>query len=464
MGDDVDDYWRDVIERVRTHPHEAEIQGNFGQTALHVACYRFPPLGAVEAILKARPGCTLKKNLSDETPLHLATEHASEAVQIAILKAGPEAAAMRDKYGDAPLHLACGSGQATVRFIQMLVEACPQAVHWKNNDGLTPIFKLPLKEEHEEMDAAPRLDPDSQVFEIIKMLLTVSVFGSMNIPNGCRLREMHAVAMVPCPIELISGILQQVRFVSQACEQDHNGMVPLALAAVAPIFDQPVVEDNFGVIDNNNHHNGLDHGQEEQGQAQGHRLEQAVVDIGESLLNSNRGIMDVENNGDLFSRSYSENGNDNGNHRNETGRQKPSLIESILAVDRRAATIPDNEGRYPLHHAIFSGKRWNEGIKTILNAAPNVTGIKQGDGLYPFMLAAFTQHAQCLDTIFNLLRMWPEVLYIHMQGSCSDPTSNHHELVSAKALSSKRKLNGDKSELSPSNKVLRTSEHQNNNR
>ena len=124
-GRDHDDLWSDVIERVRTHPHEAAVQGNFGQTALHVASYRYPPLGAVEAILAARPECTTLVNNSGETPLHLATDHSEEDVQLAILRCGPKAASMRDKYGDTPLHLACSSGDATSeRFVDELLLAC----------------------------------------------------------------------------------------------------------------------------------------------------------------------------------------------------------------------------------------------------------------------------------------------------------------------------------------------------
>eukprot|EP00957_Ditylum_brightwellii_P022731 1714699-Ditylum_brightwellii.AAC.1 len=54
VSDELDDIWSAVIKRAQEHPEEVGVQGaGYGQTALHVACYRYPPVDAVRAMLDA---------------------------------------------------------------------------------------------------------------------------------------------------------------------------------------------------------------------------------------------------------------------------------------------------------------------------------------------------------------------------------------------------------------------------
>jgi len=368
-GRDHDDLWSDVIERVRTHPHEAAVQGNFGQTALHVASYRYPPLGAVEAILAARPECTTLVNNSGETPLHLATDHSEEDVQLAILQCGPKAASMRDKYGDTPLHLACSSGDATSeRFVDELLLACTDAVHMKNKAGVLPMFKLPLREEYDETgryilhesqsdsnSKKFRFEEDDENYKIVMKILKVGMFRTFRLnfeSSGWIFRELHAVAAMPCPIDVVEAAI--TKFPEQAKDQDHDGMTALAYAAKADIQYGPIVS------------------------------------------------KDVRSEANRVSK-------------------KSFVVDSILSLNYLAAEIPDKYGRYPLHHALINGKTFHEGVSSILNAAPRVAQVKDSQtGLYPFMMPTLfnakrshnesEEVIECryLETCYKLIRIWPE--------------------------------------------------------
>ena len=142
VSEEVDDNWSSVVERCRSNPGEVGVQGaGYGQTALHVACYRYPPLGAVRAFLEACPDAALLQNSDGETALHLASDGASEEVQTLLLRKRPAAASMRDRYGDTPLHLAAGGG-ASPELLRAMIDADPTAASVPNAKGETALHLL----------------------------------------------------------------------------------------------------------------------------------------------------------------------------------------------------------------------------------------------------------------------------------------------------------------------------------
>jgi hypothetical protein len=62
--------WPAVEFRCQSHPHEAEVQDERGDTCLHWAVFGNPPLGAVEAILTASPDLASVANRQGLLPLH----------------------------------------------------------------------------------------------------------------------------------------------------------------------------------------------------------------------------------------------------------------------------------------------------------------------------------------------------------------------------------------------------------
>eukprot|EP00814_Leptocylindrus_danicus_P007367 CAMPEP_0116038380 /NCGR_PEP_ID=MMETSP0321-20121206/22757_1 /TAXON_ID=163516 /ORGANISM="Leptocylindrus danicus var. danicus, Strain B650" /LENGTH=443 /DNA_ID=CAMNT_0003517049 /DNA_START=81 /DNA_END=1412 /DNA_ORIENTATION=- len=380
VGDDADDYWTEVIRRTQTHPHEAGVQGNYGQTALHVACYRFPPTAAVEAMLRAYPACAVLTNHSGETPLHLATEGASETIQMMILQAGPLAASKRDKY------LMCGAGQSSLRMIRSVIEACPDAVHWPSNEGKTPIFKL--SRDYESANTVEEV-VYGQDWAISNLLLMAAQFGTCNVPPGRRFLVLHAAAMLPCPLSFIR--VAASLFPHQTMERDRNGMVPLALAAIAPIYEEPSRVEKVVPLDE-----GLP----------------AVISNQNSNHDTNdNNVASAQSNNDPSNpQQQQQHQQHSETNTNTNAKPQQTLIELLVAANPNAVHVMNNEGRTPLNLAIASGKRWNQGVSALYHAAPKCLETKDAaTGLYSFLLAAISPNP-CAETCFHLLQGWPEVV------------------------------------------------------
>ena len=62
--------WPAVEFRCQSHPHEADVQDERGDTCLHWAVFGNPPLSAVEAILTASPDLASVANRHGLLPLH----------------------------------------------------------------------------------------------------------------------------------------------------------------------------------------------------------------------------------------------------------------------------------------------------------------------------------------------------------------------------------------------------------
>jgi hypothetical protein len=70
------------------------------------------------------------------------------------------------------------------------------------------------------------------------------------------------------------------------------------------------------------------------------------------------------------------------------------LIENILRLAEQLASIPDGDGKYPLHLACASNRSWTEGgVQAIFDADPSVALAEDANGLLPFYTAALTSCA-----------------------------------------------------------------------
>ena len=89
---------------------------------------------------------------------------------------------------------------------------------------------------------------------------------------------------------------------------------------------------------------------------------------------------------------------------NQTGAS--DVIAELIATTP-AATSTLHEGNLPLHLAIESGCKWEEGLCQLLYSAPNSLQLPEAKSkLFPFMLAA-TIDTINLSTIYSLLREGP---------------------------------------------------------
>ena len=246
INDELGDEWNNVIERVKSSPHEASIIGaHHLMSPLQAACLRYPPYKAVEVLLDAAPDVVSLQNKEGETTLHLATEGSSEDVQILLLKSYPDAVMKQDKYGDTPFHRACAIG-AMPEILEQFVTVRPDVVNVPNNEGITPFFMI--SQGYEMAKSLSDVNEEDGEYwddwEKAMLLLKTAFFKSSKIPDGDTFYELIAAASTKCPMALLKTCIRF--FPSQLLIQDKEGLTPLAIATRAEIFEEPRHVNNDG--------------------------------------------------------------------------------------------------------------------------------------------------------------------------------------------------------------------------
>jgi len=90
--------------------------------------------------------------------------------------------------------------------------------------------------------------------------------------------------------------------------------------------------------------------------------------------------------------------------------ERENPITLFAVAEPRAAKCFDNDYCLPLHNAICSQKGFNDGIKSLISAAPQTLTVRDGKHhLYPFLLAAMDE-VNTLDTVFDLLQSNPTLV------------------------------------------------------
>ena len=93
--------------------------------------------------------------------------------------------------------------------------------------------------------------------------------------------------------------------------------------------------------------------------------------------------------------------------------QEQQVISKLLTLSPHAASVCNEEGRYPMHSAVYNQHTWLGGVKEVFENAPEATyQVDPVTHFYPFQLAAIPVREQAavdLDTIFCLLRVQPDV-------------------------------------------------------
>jgi hypothetical protein len=397
----VDDEWRPVVDRIASHPHEIPITGRFGgQTALHAACVRYPPLHIVQALCAARPQVAIEANFSGETPLHLASYCASEEVACFLVQAAPAAAAMGDQYGDVPLHF-CARQGATFGLMQLMLEAAPQAISARNRRSVTPFFVLPRsyletesleeicqQQEEEEEDYADD-------WNLMVLFLRFAYFGSSETaPRADTYTEkpcydwlVAAAASTPsCPRDVLKFLCRM--FPEQATQFNSDGYTPLLLACQAPELEEPEKWDE------------TEDGYREPIEAAEGELQNPSDRVAPEELATSGDVEFLQN---ISASSSSSQGNND----------KESVVEILLEWSPRSAFLVDaQQGRLPLAHALATGKSGRV-IRHLIAACPEALDARTTDGWYMFQLAAL--NAPELDSVYTAVRTLPILLQMARQ-------------------------------------------------
>jgi hypothetical protein len=190
---------------------------------------------------------------------------------------------------------------------------------------------------------------------------------------------LHAASSVDCPRAVVK--IASVLYPQQLNEYDSTMRTPLMIATVAPVFKEHDLSGEGYSIEE------LIHGDEDE--------EEEIADI-------------------LALQHFQD---------DRVEQKQPTVIQILLEAGAKANHGNPNmkRGRLPLHYAVLSGKRWNEGLKILRNAYPDsLIKIDKETGLYPFMLAAAVGvsalkdeittvgRSADLNTIFELLRSRPD--------------------------------------------------------
>ena len=413
VGNENDDTWSAVIERAKSHPEEVGIQGaGYGQTALHAACYRYPPEAAIRVLIDACPQAVSAQNSDGETALHLALDGASEKVQMMLLEACPAAVSMVDKYGDSPLHLAAQSGVST-ELLRKMLEASPKVTKVANKRGATPFFLMPRT--YEYIPNRKDIEEDGEYqddWERVCMFLKATYFGSLEVPKGRKFYCLHAAASIKCPRILLQTIARL--FPEQAVQIDEDGLTPLAIAASTRTFEEPELEltDFFDMPNYNDIAVGFDALDPEQLNNQNipiNRLEvEPVFSLGNQYYGQGSELSPISEQ-QTFDIAP---GSDSESFPHLKSSQKLTVIQILINLNPRAALIADSKGRLPFVRAVESEKSWDEGLRALLWAAPQALSTRDlKTGMYPFMIAAMDHNAS-ETTVYELVRLLPELVSI----------------------------------------------------
>jgi len=291
---------------------------------------------------------------------------------------------MRDVDGDTPLHAACRCG-APVDVLEILLKAYPEAVQQRDYEGLTPLLRLwvryvvilgddVLASIQSPADVTGQLLEAWQKTELLLRFayhqLQLEEQEQQQLENAviedstpAPFSVVHAVAAVDCPRPVVR--IATVMYPQQVLEKDAQGRTPLLIAAKSPVFQVRDLSDGGYMLEDRIHGD----------------------DVDDNNNNNNNSILDDE----------------------DTSGQ-PSVIQILLEASREAARIRDPNGRLPVHLALKTGKRWNQGVGDLIYSYPeglNIPG--PSTKLVPFQLAAWGTKTD-LNTLFETLRTNPALL------------------------------------------------------
>jgi ankyrin repeat protein len=312
---------------------------------------------------------------------------------------------MRDVDGDTPLHTACRCG-APIDVLEVLLRAYRAAVYERDYEGLTPVQRLwvryfvilgddVIENVSSGADLVGELLDAWNKTELLlrcahhgdserrssSLDLTSSPGGSLHNHHHHHhpFRVVHAAASVDCPRAVVR-IASKV-YPNELNQRDEHGRTPLMIAASAPIYEVRDLSDK------------------------GYTLEDFVYDEGTDGTVIEPGM----NNTNLAQAGSTIEGVPS----TESGSGGyPSVIQILLEANHTSPThgahIPDPSGRLPLHLALSSGKRWNEGVQQLIAAYPDAVSLPdRSSKLYPFMLAASCGLDMDVTSTYEILRLNP---------------------------------------------------------
>jgi len=470
--------WNGLLKRIITNAKEASYTDRRGSAALHLACRRQPPASVVSALLSAYPEATFKTTADGLTPLHFACYCGASVETVRMLVdarakstvANPNGGTSNDsnlldliggaanasknagiincpldRRGRTPLHCACSGFRAPHRpaVVRILLEADPSSSALSDERGRTPL-SLMLDDYAEEIEEAlTSLSPDdvaksikhpsgnlAECWEITSLLLRAAYHGtasfnstasSNEIDVANKFRFVHAAAAVwECPAAFLRLALKLNP--DSAREEDGDFNLPLHVACSAlPKFDG-----RDAPWRRMRSHKFLLDGALSQGSLAGNLFRSPS---GRSLVYNADFGQRTTSFRSLHRKSLSLNSHGVGRKASRSSSAKKSrpentVIEELLKHHPDAASVPDEDGTYPLALAVAAGKPWDHALSPLYDAYPAAFDGSDEDMcrfMQSSLLTALTSpdeniRKETINTISKMVPLWqnPDELIFEM--------------------------------------------------
>jgi len=347
--------WSAVILRAATHPQEAFWIDRCGNSALHLACRKQPPVEAVTALLRACRKTSSMKTVDGMTPLHFACYcgASSEVVKV-LIETNPAIVSLGDRRGRTSLHCVCtGVKTSNVNaIVRELLQVNPDLCYAIDKSGRSPLFLVldDYADAIEEQIYMVTRDSSSEGLSIseankmteehlydlderwisVTLLLSAAYYETVNgtVGNQVPFRLVHAcVGTRNCPVRFVFLALNL--WPEQLKEKDSDGNLPIHIAAFS-----------------------------------------------------------------IWKPKH---------------RRFNTLIK-VVSMYPEGARVPDKNGVLPLQLAVQSKKTWNEGVRELFEAYPEALATLDIDfKLYPEILALAGKSFP-LKILYQVLISKPEIL------------------------------------------------------
>lgn len=314
-----------------------------------------------------QPMLLIIQECNQQTPLHSACARGLDTEVIRLLTNNPrytgahEAARTKDRKDRHPLFYAACYG-APLEAVKLIYDLNPDAARHYESYNILPLHVTYISPAYSNEDrefeitktredlSAPledyfKLETAIPMWRMYELFLRLTHHGSyQDPPPGCsRWRILHSVGCIPSPPHFVRSAIKLHPW--QLRERDEEGYLPLQRAAMCK-RPEGIDENQYWLP------NGI-------------------------------------NQRALYARCLQEN------------RSKDNTISIFVEANRDGAQVLDKDMMLPLHWAIETGKQWNEGVQSLVAAAPLALATRDGNHhLYPFMMAA-TIGNLCLT--FNIL-------------------------------------------------------------
>jgi ankyrin repeat protein len=308
-------------------------------------------------LLDEQPQLLMIQECKLQTPLHSACARGLDLEVIRLLTCNSrypgahQAARTKDRKDRHPLFYAACYG-VPLEAVKIIYDLYPEAALHYESYNILPLhvsYITPAYSNEDRQFEITRLreDPSApledyfklqsaiKMWRMYELFLRLTYHGSyQDPPPGCsHWRILHALGSIPSPHHFVRSAIKLYPW--QLRERDEEGYLPLQRAAMCKRPE------------------GID----------------------ENQYWLPRGI----NQRALYVRCLRED------------RPRDNSISIFLEGDSSAAGVLDKDMKLPLHWAIESGKQWNEGVESLVNAAPLGLATRDGQNhLYPFMMAALT--------------------------------------------------------------------------